>query len=76
MLRPSIAVPSSEITPRETYARRREFLRLSAGIALTGILPGAQGKSLAGKSLAGKSSTPSTTGTPTPLPAVTSYNNF
>ena len=71
MFRPSIDIPPSEITPRETYARRREFLRISAGIALAGMLPGAQGKSLAGKTSAW-----STTETLTPLPAVTGYNNF
>lgn len=71
MFRPSSDIPPSEITPREIHERRREFLRLSAGIALTGMLPGAQGKSLAGKS-----SVWSTTETSTPLPAVTSYNNF
>jgi sulfoxide reductase catalytic subunit YedY len=71
VFRPSIAIPPFEITPREIYARRREFLRLSAGLALTGMLADAQGKSPSGKA-----SPWSTTETATPLPAVTGYNNF
>lgn len=71
MLRSSIAIPSSEITPHGIYERRRELLRLSVGIALTGLLPAAQGKPLTGKASAW-----STAETATPLPAVTGYNNF
>ena len=61
----------SDITPRTLYERRREFLRLSTGIVLAGVLPAAQAKLGPGKA-----SALSTTESPTPLQAVTSYNNF
>ena len=64
-----MATPS--ITPRPLYERRREFLRLSTGIALAGMLPAAQAKLGPGKTSAF-----STTESPTPLKDVTSYNNF
>jgi sulfoxide reductase catalytic subunit YedY len=62
---------TSAITPRPLYERRREFLRLSTGIALAGMLPAAQAKLGPGKTSAF-----STTESPTPLKDVTSYNNF
>lgn len=64
-------IAPSDITPRTLYERRREFLRLSTGIVLAGVLPAAQAKLGPGKA-----SALSTTESPTPLQAVTSYNNF
>lgn len=64
-------IAPSDITPRPLYERRREFLRLSTGIALAGMLPAAQAKLGPGKA-----SALSTTESPTPLKDVTSYNNF
>jgi sulfoxide reductase catalytic subunit YedY len=70
ILRPD-RVPPSEITPRHLFERRREFLRLSAGAALAGILPAAQ----AGLG-PGRASVYSTSEELTPLKHVTGYNNF
>lgn len=64
-------IAPSEITPQALYTCRRDFLRLSAGIALAGLLPEAQARLGPGKS-----SIFSTTETPTSLKNVTSYNNF
>lgn len=61
----------SEITSRSLFDRRREFLRLSAGAALAGLMPVAQGK--LGPA---RTSVYSTTDTPTPLKHVTGYNNY
>lgn len=70
ILHPDDIVPS-EITPRSTYERRREFLRLSTGIALAGLLPAAQAKPGPGKA-----SLFSTAEPPTSLKHVSGYNNF
>jgi sulfoxide reductase catalytic subunit YedY len=70
------AVLSSEITPPEIYARRREFMKTTAGLALGAslgaFLPLAEGA----EKLPGKASPFSTTETPTPYKHVTGYNNF
>ncbi len=67
--RPSELAPS-DITSPALYARRREFLQLSAGLALATALPASA------KLGPGKASTLSTTETPTPLKHVAGYNNF
>lgn len=61
----------SEITPHAIYTRRREFLQLSTGLVIAGLLPEAQAKLGPGKA-----SSFSTTETLTSLKNVTSYNNF
>ena len=61
----------SEITPHAIYTRRREFLQLSTGLVIAGLLPEAQAKLGPGKASAF-----STTETLTSLKNVTSYNNF
>ncbi|MCF8178312.1 MAG: protein-methionine-sulfoxide reductase catalytic subunit MsrP [Sulfuritalea sp.] len=61
----------SEITPRSLFDRRREFLRLSTGIALAGVLSPAQAKLGPGKA-----SPFSISEAPTPLKHVSSYNNY
>lgn len=64
-------IPPSEITPQVVYTRRRNFLQLSAGLVVAGLLPEAQAKLGPGKA-----SVFSTTETLTSLKNVTSYNNF
>ena len=68
--RPDDIAPS-DITPRALFDRRREFLRLSAGAALAGMLPAAQAKLGPGRP-----SVLSSTETPTPLKHVAGYNNY
>jgi methionine sulfoxide reductase catalytic subunit len=70
ILRPD-DIPASEITPRALFDRRREFLRLSAGAALAGMLPSAQAKLDPGRP-----SAYSTTEAPTALKHVAGYNNY
>ncbi len=74
MRNPSDIRPS-EITPKELYLRRREFLRRGAG-ALVGAalaVPAAH----AGQKIAGVGKSALSSGeTPTPHKDVTSYNNF
>jgi len=69
--RPDDIAPS-EITPRSLFDRRREFLRLSSGAALAGLLPAAAEARLG----PGQPSVLSTTETPTPLKHVAGYNNY
>ncbi|MDO8348240.1 MAG: protein-methionine-sulfoxide reductase catalytic subunit MsrP [Rugosibacter sp.] len=69
--RPPADIAPSEITPRALFNRRREFLQLSTGIALSGIIPATEAKLGPGKP-----SPYSTTETPTPLKHITGYNNF
>ena len=69
--RPDDIAPS-EITPRPLFNRRREFLRLSSGVALAGLLPSAAQARLG----PGQPSVLSTTETPTPLKHVAGYNNY
>ena len=73
------AVPSSEITDRSTYLRRREFLQTAVGAALAAATslasPSAQGG--ARQKLAGVKKGPfGTTEEWTPYDDVTTYNNF
>ena len=65
--------PSSEITPRAVYERRREFLKILAAAALLPQIAQAQGK-LAGA----KSAVPGATATDkvTSYKDITTYNNF
>ena len=74
-------IRSSEITPKDIYLRRREFLQASAGALATAGLVGfapdaaAQGGGLA--KLANVRKSPlSATDTPSAYADVTSYNNF
>ncbi len=69
--RPPDNLPS-EITPAETYARRRDFLRALGGLALAGALPADAAQKLP----AALRSPYSTNETPTPYKDVTTYNNF
>ena len=76
-------VSPSEITPRAIYERRREFMKLAAGISILGsasaFSPGAsaQEKTLGLKKLEGVSKSRFSTGeTPTAYKHVTEYNNY
>ncbi len=63
----------SQVTPRQMYLNRRRFLAAgSAGLGAFTALPAAA----AGSKLAAKKSPFSTTEQPTPLDAITHYNNF
>jgi len=66
-------IPASEITPRTTYLRRREFLS-SIGVALTALATGRE--ALAAERLPIVRKTSTTDDPLTPYNAVTTYNNF
>ena len=72
LIRHPDAIAPSDITPRSLFDRRREFLRLSTGAALGGLLPTAAQAKLG----PGQPSVLSTTEAPTPLKHVTGYNNY
>ncbi len=65
-------IPSSEITPKSVYLRRREFIGGAAALGLAAALP--FGSARAG--LTAEKSPLSTDEPLTPLKDVTSYNNF
>ncbi|MEO8158306.1 MAG: protein-methionine-sulfoxide reductase catalytic subunit MsrP [Betaproteobacteria bacterium] len=74
-------VNPSEITDRQTFQGRRDFVRAAAGLGMAGGLYGAAmmlpGNAHAGTRLAGVTKSAYTVSDPlTPLQAVTSYNNF
>ena len=84
LIKKQLEIPSSEITPKETYLNRRKFL---AGAALAGAaaLTGASFRELANPSLIVQAnekipslqkSSFSTTEKQTPYKDVTNYNNF
>jgi sulfoxide reductase catalytic subunit YedY len=81
IIRTTPDIRSSEITPKDTYLRRREFIQSSAGALATAGLGGfaadaaAQGGGLAKLPNIRKSPL-STTETPSTYADVTSYNNF
>ena len=63
----------SEITSREAFARRREFLRLAGGIAMGAMIPPAH----AAEKFAGLVASPySVMETPTRLKDITGYGNY
>ena len=69
-------ISPSEITPKQTYLRRREFLA-STGAAIAALATGGLGASLAaGDTLAVTKRIVTTTDPPTPYSVVTTYNNF
>ncbi|WP_263408143.1 protein-methionine-sulfoxide reductase catalytic subunit MsrP [Terriglobus tenax] len=74
LIKTTTAIPSSEITPQDTFLNRRSFLTGAAAVAGAGIIA-PQGLWAATK----LSTTPgkfSVSETPTPLKKATSYNNF
>jgi methionine sulfoxide reductase catalytic subunit len=69
-------ISPSDITPKQTYLRRREFLA-STGAAIAALAAGRLDAGLvAGDKLAVTKRTVTTTDPPTPYNAVTTYNNF
>jgi len=72
LIRPPSDIRSSEITPRQIYVRRREFLASSIAMGLAAALP----KNAEAAVLKGAPSPYSTDEKPTPLEDVTHYNNF
>jgi methionine sulfoxide reductase catalytic subunit len=74
--RPSDIVPS-EITPRDVYLRRREFLAGAAAMGLTSGLSALLSSNAQAAPLTAEPSPLSTTDEEkTPLASITSYNNF
>jgi methionine sulfoxide reductase catalytic subunit len=71
MNRPTMPIPSSEITPRNIYLRRREFLGGAAAAALAGASSGTQAAPLTFSKSAFSTDEP-----PSPLMDVSSYNNY
>ena len=72
----SARIPSSEITPQQTYLRRREFLA-STGAAIVALAAGGVDASAgAAATLAITKRVVTTTDPPTPFEVVTTYNNF
>lgn len=69
-------VVSSEITSRQVFDRRREFLQTAAGIGLSGVLYPLSAAIAAEKLPVTIKSLLSTSEKPTPYKDVTSYNNF
>ncbi len=81
LIRRSSDIKSCEITDRELFLSRRDFLRAAAGLGVAGGFYGAgmfmSGTAHAGTKLAGvKKSAYIVNDAVTPLEAVTNYNNF
>jgi methionine sulfoxide reductase catalytic subunit len=73
LLRRPPDIPSSEITPRSLYVRRREVL---AGLAAAGLIAGVPRSSASAAQLASAKSPYSTDEKPSRREDATSYNNF
>jgi sulfoxide reductase catalytic subunit YedY len=69
-------IAPSEITPRDVYLRRREFLAGAAAMGLTGGLTAAGLRAQAAPLQAAKSPLSTTGETVTALKDITTYNNF
>jgi sulfoxide reductase catalytic subunit YedY len=80
LIRRSSDIQSSEITDQASFVRRRDFMRTAAGLGLAGGLYGVglwkPASVHAASKLSGVKSTYSINETPTPLEAITSYNNY
>jgi methionine sulfoxide reductase catalytic subunit len=74
--RPSDISPS-EITPRDQYLRRREFMAGAAALGVGSVIATMRGKAAKAAPLEASKSSLSTTDEPlTPLKDITSYNNY
>src|SRR6202162_3317102 len=73
VIRKSPDLRYSQVTPQATYLNRRRFL--AAGSAALGVLAGLPAGAAGSKLTAAKSAF-STSEEPTPLEAITHYNNF
>jgi sulfoxide reductase catalytic subunit YedY len=81
LIRRSSDIKSSEITDRDVFLNRREFMRAAAGLGMASGLYGAgmwiPGKALAAARLPGVTKSAYTVNEPlTPLEAITNYNNY
>ena len=81
LIRGTSEIKSHEITDRDLFLKRREFMRVTGGLALAGGLYGAgmltPGRAHAGAKLSAvKKAAYTSNETLTPLEAVTHYNNF
>jgi sulfoxide reductase catalytic subunit YedY len=82
LIKPGPAIPSSEITPKATYLRRREFLQAASGAAVaaaTALAPPAIRRAAAqnGQKLANVHKSPFSTTEPlNDYEDITTYNNF
>ena len=82
LIKSACDIVPSEITPQETWLRRREFLKRSAATALVAGLPSiftsaSASAALAAEKFSGTLKSPlSTTETQTSYKNITSYNNF
>jgi len=72
----AVQIAPSEITPREVFERRRDFLVMSAQIAIGTVLSPLSAVLASEKPLTGIKSPLSTPEKQTPLKDVMSYNNF
>ena len=81
LIKRTSGITSSEITDRDLFLKRREFMRAAAGLGMAGALYGT-GMLMSGKALAGaklqavKNGSYTVNETLTPFEAVTTYNNF
>jgi len=73
LLRRSLDLPYSSVTPRAMYLSRRRFL---AGAGASAVLGFGAGLSVAGTKLSAAKSPFSTTEKPTPFQDVSTYNNY
>src|SRR5262245_23496400 len=77
LIRRSPDIAPSEITPRELYVRRREFLAGAASLGLiAGLSVAGSGRAQAAPLQAAPSPLSTTDEAKTPLADITSYNNF
>ena len=76
LIRKNGGIPSSEITPKQTFWRRREFLAAAGSVIGALGTGGFAGDLRAAVTLPITRKVVTTTDTPTPYEAVTTYNNF
>jgi len=74
MTHPTLKIKPSEITPRDIYRSRREFMQLAVGLGAAALWP--ETLSAAEKLAAAKSTNLAGKEEPTPYDKVTQYNNF
>jgi len=74
-LKETAGISPSEITPRQTYLRRRDFLA-TTGAAIAALAAGLDIRLVAGDKLPIAKRTVTTTDPPTPYDTVTTFNNF
>jgi sulfoxide reductase catalytic subunit YedY len=76
LIKTTSALSSSEITPKQIYLRRREFLTATGATIAALAAGGLETVLAAGDKLAVTKRVVTTTDPPTPYKAITTYNNF